>query len=851
MGVVYRAQDTRLGRTVAIKALPAELAGDQARLERFEREARTLGQLNHPNLAGIYGLEELDRAKYLVLEFVEGETLADRLDRGPVPVDEAVELAVQIAAGVEAAHEAGVIHRDLKPANVMITPDGQAKVLDFGLARTDDGQSTSSMSDAPTLTSPAQHSPTMPGVILGTAAYMSPEQARGRRVDRRTDIWSFGVVLYEMLTGSSPFVGETVSDSIGAVLHKECDFERLPPATPTNVKRVLTRCLQRDKSMRYRDIGDVRLELLGGSLEENAAQQAARSSLWIGAVLVLSLGMLGMAASLVILLLDRGSTPAERFITDIAPPEGMLLARQRGGFDLSPDGKSLAFLAYRDGNECVLCVRDLATGETRVIEEADSPKAPFWSPDGRSIAYFSRWGLETIDLDGGDPRRVRSGWTSVISGGYWVDEERILYSPFVSPMVEINPDTGAFREVLDPVPDSDVDWPVAMRLLPNGTHVVYYLYDAGTAPKGLYIADLTSGETRELLASTTAAIFVEPDWLVFRNGGFLQRQRLDVEGMELVGHPERIAPDAVLMNLYELAMCSATADVLAYMPALEGSGEDENEFVILDRETGERTPLGVRGELWSPQVSPDGSKILYDRTTRQTAGDIAMYDLERGIESIIVRTAVNEQSPFWGFGGETVYYRATPDNYATRIDGLGSPEVVEEGTVRSLARKMTSDGSLVFFDRDGGIKVLETATGEIRDWLTTPAYEGIARVGFNDEWVVYLSDAFGETRVMMRRVSGEGDVVQLSSGAGSSPEVAGDEVFYNTRTGVMAVRVEFDETGEPVVGEPQVVVSRTDLRDWDVMPDGKRLLLDRRLVPDRGGVIRVIKNWQTGLSEPE
>ena len=262
MGVVHLARDTRLDRDVAIKELPELFAQDPARLERFEREAKALAALSHVNLAGIYGVEEQDGAKYLVLEYVEGETLADRLDRGPLPLDEALELAVQIAAGVEAAHEAGIIHRDLKPANIKLTPEGKAKVLDFGLARADEsGTSTSSLGlDSATMTA-AQQSPTIEGAILGTAAYMSPEQARGRRVDKRTDIWSFGVVLYEMLVGASPFHGETASDSIGAVLHKEIDLNLLPAGTPPMVRHVLVRCLERDRDNRYRDIGDVRIEL--------------------------------------------------------------------------------------------------------------------------------------------------------------------------------------------------------------------------------------------------------------------------------------------------------------------------------------------------------------------------------------------------------------------------------------------------------------------------------------------------------------------------------------------------------------------------------------------------------------
>jgi eukaryotic-like serine/threonine-protein kinase len=356
MGVVYLATDTRLNRQVAIKALPAEWASDPLRLDRFQREAKTLASLNHPEVAGIYGVEEHEGAQYLVLEYVEGQTLAEMLDGGPLPVDDVIELAVQIAAGVEAAHEAGVIHRDLKPANIIVTPDGKAKVLDFGLARTDDSSLSSAPSlspDSPTITSPAaQHSPTMPGVILGTAAYMSPEQARGRRVDKRTDIWSFGVVLYEMLTGASPFVGETVSDSIGAVLHKDLELDRLPPQTPATVRRVLAQCLERDRNLRFRDIGDLRLQLLRAHEEPIRQAEPARSlPLWLIPVAIVGLVTVPVAGW----MMQPTAQPSPPAVVlpvqpvvqaDIALPGDLKLAHSFvPGIAISADGRMLAFAA--------------------------------------------------------------------------------------------------------------------------------------------------------------------------------------------------------------------------------------------------------------------------------------------------------------------------------------------------------------------------------------------------------------------------------------------------------------------------------------------------------------------------
>jgi serine/threonine protein kinase len=319
MGVVYRAIDTRLGRAVAIKALPEHLADDEERLARFEREARTLAALNHPNVAGIHGVEEHQGRRYLVLEYVDGETLAERLDRGTLAVDEALEVCGQIAAGVEAAHEAGIIHRDLKPGNVKLTPDGKVKVLDFGLAKEAEEGSSSSvdLTRSPTLT--AAQSPTAAGVILGTAPYMSPEQARGRPVDRRSDIWSFGVVLYECLTGASPYVGETVSDSIAAILQADVDLDRLPVGTPRLVRRVLRRCLARDKDRRYRDIGDVRLELFEareGDGEEDLLAEATGGRRAILAWVVAAVALVALVATVAWIGLQPREMPM-RLVTDI------------------------------------------------------------------------------------------------------------------------------------------------------------------------------------------------------------------------------------------------------------------------------------------------------------------------------------------------------------------------------------------------------------------------------------------------------------------------------------------------------------------------------------------------------
>ncbi len=394
MGVVLLATDTALDRAVAIKSLPEGLAGDADRLARFEREARTLAQLHHPNIAGIFGVEERGGARYLVLEYVEGETLADRLDRGPMPLADAIEVAEQVALGVEAAHEAGVIHRDLKPGNIMLTPDGAVKVLDFGLARTEEIGSSGVPLDAETVTTPAGHQPTAPGVVLGTAPYMSPEQARGRRVDRRTDIWSLGVILYEMLTGVCPFVGETATDSIGAVLHKAVDLGALPAGTPAGVRRVLSRCVERDKNLRFRDVGDVRIELLSAVAEEEAGGTSAGrggSAGWVvAAVLAIALALSASALAVRWGGINPDSGAPRVVHSTLRAPAGLEFIY----VEFSGDGDRIAGV-MRPVNPIeqrpdlqLTYVRDLSDDGWRPVAGSERSFQVKFSPDGERLAIL-------------------------------------------------------------------------------------------------------------------------------------------------------------------------------------------------------------------------------------------------------------------------------------------------------------------------------------------------------------------------------------------------------------------------------------------------------------------------------
>ncbi|MEL7473307.1 MAG: protein kinase, partial [Planctomycetota bacterium] len=530
MGVVYLARDARLDRAVAIKALPEHLASDPARLERFEREAKTLAGLSHPNVAGIHGVEEQDGARYLVLEFVDGETLADALDRGPLSVDDAIDYAVQIAAGVEAAHEAGVIHRDLKPANIKLTPDGVAKVLDFGLARVEESASSTGL-DSPTMTTPPpQHSPTIEGAILGTAAYMSPEQARGRRVDRRTDIWSFGVVLYEMLVGASPFHGETAGDSIGAVLHKQFDLDQLPPSTPSNVRRVLERCLERDKNERYRDIGDVRIELTRAEPAAARAepQPARRGRAWwalgcagvlVAALAAMSQWVLGREGS------EGGASVVRLAITP--PPDASLrLSGDLGGpAVVSRDGARVAFVATREGESRRVWLRDLDATEAVELPGTDQALFPFWSPDNRHIGFITPGALMKHDTVSGATTRICESGQG--RGGAWTDDGRIIFAPyFRGGLVVVDADGG------EPEPLTTLDddlhtshrWPT---MIPGADRFLYLAVSARPNEQGnngVYLASLSDpGNPKRVMPSDYGAVYADGHLVFVRDGALLAR----------------------------------------------------------------------------------------------------------------------------------------------------------------------------------------------------------------------------------------------------------------------------------------------------------------------------------------
>jgi serine/threonine-protein kinase len=892
MGEVYRARDARLDRDVAIKSLPEHLANDPARLERFEREAKSLASMSHPNLAGIYGVEEQDGARYLVLEYVDGETLAERLDRGPLDVDEAIELAAQIAVGIEEAHKEGVIHRDLKPANIKITSDGIAKVLDFGLARFDESGSSSGGVDTPAVTTP--QSLTTAGAILGTAAYMSPEQARGRRVDKRTDIWSFGVLLYEMLVGANPFVGETVSDSIGAILHKDIDLARIPASTPAKVRRVLDRCLVRDKANRYRDIGDVRLELLRPDIDPNTG--AAPSGLPArSVVLPLLLCATLIGAGLAWWLKPSNPlVPLPVFEADIALPAEQRLAHVFApGIAISPDGQSLAFRAgapekldstldiYFKGQ---LMIRRLAQpAAVPVSGAAEDPTQPTFSPDGSSIAYVSNGRtIARIPIAGGRSTRLVDV-DGLVGGLSWAADGRILFG--TGKGIKSIADTGGPVATLTTVDAGAREYVhLFPHVLPDGRGTLFSVWPLGEQADlfTVWVLDGRTGERRKLIDHAAHPQFADGH-IVFARRGTLMAVPFDCERLTLTGDPRPVGVE-VVQSLYgpnTLTRNSAAQFALSPTGNLayaQGSVWPEIPRAVawVDRK-GDVTKLDLQPRAYgAARVSPDGTRslitVFYDPKSA-----LWVHDTERGV----TRRAYSATGLSWGMWGPGDQEITFNEALADRESSVGWVEIGDTSdpkrpgaTVdasRVSAAEWSADRQHLICIVNGDLAAWSESDGWTPITDTPGVSEGWPTLSPDGRWLAYASSESGRLDVYVRPFLRDGPATQLTDGGASSPLWShdGTELFYRSQVSsdpperwVMAVAVSQSGTGL-AFGPPERLFDDSGfgrtfpIRAWDVGPDG-RFLMTLRATPDdlRKAVeaffpdrIRLIQNWTSRLAD--
>jgi eukaryotic-like serine/threonine-protein kinase len=849
MGEVYRARDAKLGRDVAIKILPLIFTADQERLARFEREARMLAALNHPHIGAIYGFEDSDSLRALVLELVDGPTLADYLAEGPIPVPEALGIARQIADALDAAHEKGIVHRDLKPANIKITSAGVVKVLDFGLAKALAPDDASALSKAPAITM----SGTRQGSILGTAAYMSPEQARGHAVDKRTDIWAFGCVLYELLTGRMAFAGETLSDTIAAILGRGPDWKMLPDTTPASVRRLLQRCLEKDPARRLHDIADVRIELddarSGGADNDARAAPMPRRHLRVA---LIALVCLAVSLAALLALRPRGTPPpaAEVRLDVIAP--GIL---DPFSLALSPDGRQLVF-ASTDQRGSRLWLRRFNQTATEELPGTDTATAPFWSPDSRAIGFFADGNLKRLDLGGGPPRILAnvSSTRGVVPSGSWGRADVILFTS-ENQLFRIAASGGEAAPVprLSLSPGAQFP-PLFPQFLRDGRRFLFLNQGA------IFVASLDGAEPKRLVAAQSSVGYVPPGRVFFVRQGALVESRFDEARNELVGGPIVVA-DLVPVNAAggPVAAFSVSA---AGMVAYQAAGQ-RYRWTWLDRMG---KTIGVGGDLsdalplgQDPALSPDGRRLAVTRSA-QGNRDLWLIELARGVATRLTFGLNQDTDPVWSPDGNRIVFRSNRDLHQVPSSGTGSEErLLESGHLKWPQDWSRDGGYLLYADEDPKTRrdlwVLPLQDDrKPRVFVNTEFDEWNAQFSPDGRWVAYQSDQSGRYEVYVRPFPGPGVQQQISTSGGSMPRwrPSGDELYFiASGRGLMAATVRGSGTTLDV-GDPtalfQTRIGPTVVRTPYAVSPGGRFLFS---IPDEGGVrspITVILNWP-GLQE--
>jgi Tol biopolymer transport system component len=764
MGEVFLARDSRLDRQVAIKAIPAHLAADTDRLARFQREAKVLASLNHPSIGAIYGLEESEGRQYLILEFIEGGTLAERLTRGPIPVDEALTIAKQIAEALEVAHDKGIVHRDLKPGNVMVTEGGVAKVLDFGLARTAEGAPTSSnysasLADSPTITSPAAraqpvHSPTIPGVIMGSAGYMSPEQARGKPVDKRSDIFSFGCVLYEMLSGAQPFAGETVADSLGAILHREPDWNLLPPATPPVVRQLLRRCLAKDKHHRLRDIGDARMEIEqaiadpgGVSSGFQPGTYAPPRTVWRSPVVWVSGTLLALAVAAFTLRPSPALRHAPRPVVraDLELPNNLETIWGDRALAVSPDGTRVVVGAFTPGDAAPssLYLRDLSRLDFRKLEGTEVGTYPFWSPDGASIAFFSADQLKRIDLADNIVRTICDAPAG--RGGSWGSKGTIVFAPTSQGGLKLVNASGGTPEPIT-VATGAGESHRNPCFMPDGERFLYV--SMNSEREGVYAFDPGKKQSSFVLPGRVEAFFVEPGFVVFAQGENLMAQPFDPARLQLTGVATPIAGDVA----YGLARAFIQAGVsssgtLVYRPVTRAP---RFKLAWMDLKGG-RTPIPVEPIATdSAALSSDARRAAVRITGDRGESRVAVVDLERGVTTTISDPKVLfTYRPRLTADGQRVitsFVTGGKQSIASYPAGGGAPTILMEGDGSEYeASSITPDGQTLLFtsvpgtDKAGDIMTMDlTAPYTVKPFMQTPLPEYTPLISPSGDAVMFV-----------------------------------------------------------------------------------------------------------------
>jgi serine/threonine-protein kinase len=858
MGEVYRAMDGKLGREVAIKVLPEAFVADPERLARFEREARLLASLSHPSIAGIHEAGEAEGIHYLVMELVPGATLADLLARGPIPLDEAIPIALQIAEALEAAHERGIVHRDLKPANVKVDELGRVKVLDFGLAKALELErpeaSDSALAASPTLT----YRDTEAGFLIGTAAYMSPEQARGRPTDRRADIWAFGVVLWEMLTGRSLFAGDTISDTLAGVLREEVDWSRLPADTPAAVRRVLRRCLERDPKRRLRDIGDARLELLEPMpVEERGPgsgrpEPAARRPLGRIAVFLAGAALTALA----FWLLGRGETPGVTPLTRFALHDLGMQIDAFQGVALSPDGRRLVFRREVDGGPGQLEVRSLDAFVGELLPGTENGRLPFFSPDGERIGFYATGELRTIALGSGVKRTVADVLgVGGFSGGAWLPDDTIVFAPVSGRTFARVPATGGEVERLEIRDAPEISIVTSPWALPDGQAV---LCSAGDGSRfDIAVFDLATRTLKIVATNGFTPVYVRTGHVLYQQGaeGPLMALPFDAERRVATGPAFPVVADLGSRVSYQGRMFAVADDgTLAYIP--QTSLLAHGALIWVDQE-GQTDPIvEVPRVIDIPRLSPDGRRIAFRAPAPQC--DIWLHDLERGTTTRVTREGDNHGLAWMPDGERIAFARRAGDGWsvwATRTDGVGEVEKLAPTEMEPIFVASASPDSryvLVETTRETtaqDVDLFDLEDGSVRPIFQSRYDERSPAFSPDGRHLAYVSNETGRFEVYVRPFPGLDSREQISTAGGMDPVWAPDgrALYFRWGRELMAV----DLLTEPSLraGRPRPLFEFDSpsnphgLPSFDVSADGERFVMLRERSAESGAELHVVLGW--------
>ena len=851
MGEVYRAHDSKLARDVAIKVLPTNFVNDPERLSRFQREARMLAALNHPNIATIYGLEQSGGVTCLVMELVAGETLADRVKAGPLPIDEALKIAMQIAEALEAAHEKSIIHRDLKPANVKLTPEGKVKVLDFGLAKAfaDDG-ANEDLSNSPTLSRAA----TMQGVILGTAAYMSPEQARGKAVDKRTDIWAYGCVLYELLTGKQAFHGEDVTDILAAVVRAEPDWQALPAAIPVKIRDLLRRCLQKDKTLRMQAAGDARIEIHEALLAPATtvavtaalATRSRREGIAWAAAAVFVVTTIAFAIGFV---LRAPKSPQPLRLTAEIGADANLYTTFGPSAILSPDGTQLALVASGADQKRRIYVRSIDQLQATALSGTENARDPFFSPDGQWLGFFADGKLKKVSIQGG--AAVTLCDASNDRGGSWGEDGTIVFTPERVALSKVSSAGGTPQPLtmLDKQAGEATErWP---QVLPGGKAVLFTSNTTGGTLAGFEDSDIVvysmaSGQRKTLQHGAFYARYLPSGHVVDMHEGTLFAVPFDLKRLEVTGQPTPILEGVVTAPIFAGAQFSfSETGNLVYVAGRSG-GQDVSIY-WMDRES-KFTPLReTPGYYDNPAFSPDGKRLAVDIVDAKRR-DIWVYDWARDALTRLTFSGEENMAPVWTPDSQRIVY-ASHDKSGSfnlwwiRADGAGDAQRLTENNRPQFAGSWRPDGKAMAFTQQNVDTNLDIMTfpiegneksgwrpSEPKPFVNSTFIEVAPAFSPDGRWIAHVSNESGNFEVYVRPFPGPGGKWQVSTGGGFFPNWSrnGKELFYRTADSKIMM-VAYSVTGDsfradkPQLWSPGQFTDRGSNRNFDVHPDGKRI----------------------------